>query len=348
MPTFGYTAGGATQQSSASPFTYASRFDSHTAGATDTLDSVHVYCDTASGTQASSSGVYDITTWPANLLTTGSITATTTLQWQVATGLATAMVNSTKYCAAFYNGASTNFRYYYDSGVAADNAYEAGNFNDPWTATTSVSRKYSVYATYLAGAAISTVPSTIARGETGLTITGSEFGATQGSGGVTFGAIAMTITAWSDTSITITCPSSIGLLYAASTHVLVVTANDASFDTSAAIPFTPESGRDYIDLVSPAYAANSHMLFGYTGTPAPVNTDQLEYDTTTPESSIANNPTATSEWILATMPTTTQTTTCQIVRAATKARSSSWTITWYIATLGISGFQEMMRKRKRN
>lgn len=158
MADFGYTTAGATLQSNSTGYTYASRYGAYTAGAGEQLDSVSVYCSSDSGTQASTVGVYDITTWPSNLLVTGGVTATTTAAWQTAGSLATAFVNGTKYCAAFYNAATLNFNYYYDSGVSNDNAYTSGNFPDPWTASTALGRKYSVYGTYSAGGTTVTVP----------------------------------------------------------------------------------------------------------------------------------------------------------------------------------------------
>jgi len=183
----------------------------------------------------------------------------------------------------------------------------------------------------IAEATIASVPSTVARGESAVTITGSYFGAVQGSGSVTFGGESCTIDSWSDTSIDVTIPSGINLLYDETpTYTFVVTADDATSDTSSAVDFTPASGRSYITLSSPAYSSNAYMLFGYEGTPAPVTGDQLEYDTNTVPSSIANEPELTSEWVLASMPTVPQTTDCQIIRAATGVRSTTWTITWAV------------------
>jgi len=224
--------------------------------------------------------------------------------------------------------------YWYDSGqtgyVISLETPAFGVLSDPWAGVPLLNNyRMSAYLTYTGvGAAITAVPSTVARGETGLVITGTSFGATQGAGTVTFGGESCTVTSWADTSITVTVPSTVNLLYAAATHTFTVTADDASTDTSAAVPFTPEAGRSYLTLATPLYSYNAYMLYGYNGTPAPVTGDQLEYDTDTVPSSIANTPNADSEWILASMPVVDQTTDVQIIRAATSVRSATWVITW--------------------
>ncbi|MCK2149518.1 AsmA family protein [Marinobacter alexandrii] len=57
--------------------------------------------------------------------------------------------------------------------------------------------------TAVAGPSIATSPATAFPGQS-RTVTGSGFGATQGTGGVTIGGVAQTVTAWSDTSISFT------------------------------------------------------------------------------------------------------------------------------------------------
>lgn len=183
------------------------------------------------------------------------------------------------------------------------------------------------------GATITTPPAEIRRGES-FTVIGTGFGAAQLSGGAVAGGITATITAWADTSISGYLPVASNLLYTNTSVSLVVTADDSSSDTAALIPWLPATGRSFLALVSPVYSDDGYMLFGYTGTPAPVSTDQMEYNTLTSENSIANTPTADSDWILAGMPTVTQTSTIQIIRAATGVRSSDWTITWEVGSGG--------------
>ena len=184
-----------------------------------------------------------------------------------------------------------------------------------------------------AGASITSVPATVARGETGVIIGISGASAAQGTATVTLGGESCTITTYPGASgnLLVTVPSDIDLLYATATHTFVYTDDDTTSDTSAAVPFTPASGRSYIALVSPVYSGDEYLAYGYEGTPAPVSTDQLEYpDVTTPDS-ITFTVNADSEWILDSMPTSTQTVTCQIIRAATSVRSASWTVTYLVS-----------------
>jgi len=195
------------------------------------------------------------------------------------------------------------------------------------------------------GASISTVPATVARGET-VTITGTGFGASQGTGGVDFSTEACTIVSWSDTSIDVTVTSGTNLQYDATGYGFTVTADDASSDTSANVPFTPESGRSYIDLVSPVYSGDEYLAYGYEGTPAPVTTDQLEYPDATTPSAITFTTNADSEWILDSMPVVDQTVECQVIRAATGVRSASWTVTYQVAaSTGLSWFDKNKTKQ---
>jgi len=184
-----------------------------------------------------------------------------------------------------------------------------------------------------AGASITSVPATVARGETGVIIGISGASAAQGAATVTLGGESCTITTYPGASgnLLVTIPDTIDLLYATATHTFVYTDDDTTSDTSAAVPFTPASGRSYIALVSPVYSGDEYLAYGYEGTPAPVSTDQLEYpDVTTPDS-ITFTVNADSEWILDSMPTSTQTVTCQIIRAATSVRSASWTVTYLVS-----------------
>jgi len=174
--------------------------------------------------------------------------------------------------------------------------------------------------------AIVAAPTSIARGES-FEIVATGALALQGGGGVILGGETCTIDSWSDTSIFATADSTIDLLYAVATHALVVTADDATFDTSAAIPFTPATGRSYIALTNQLYGSDLYALFGYTGTPYPVVGDQLEYSSMTSPDGIVTTSDGTSALVLASVPTVDQTITCQIIRAATGVRSAPWTIT---------------------
>lgn len=118
---------------------------------------------------------------------------------------------------------------------------------------------------------------TITNGQTGIVITGTNFGATQGSGTVTIGGVAQTVTAWADTSITIT--HVLGTM-AFGTNSLVVT-NNSSDTGNLNVTVNPASGKSYVTLTSVASSGQR-----ITAVADLVAGDQLEYDnTTTPDSS---------------------------------------------------------------
>jgi len=100
----------------------------------------------------------------------------------------------------------------------------------------------------------SVTPTTFANGQTGIVITGTGFGATQGAGSVRIGtsssnpatgAVTQTVTAWSDTSITITAVR--GSLATLTNHFLFVTNNGG---TSNATGFPVSFGASAAQLIA--------------------------------------------------------------------------------------------------
>jgi len=83
---------------------------------------------------------------------------------------------------------------------------------------------------------------------------------------------------------------------------------------SAAIPYLPPTGYDYIDLVSPVYADNSSLLFGYTGD-APVAGDQLVAAWVSNPESLTLTLVADGTFTLDAAPTQTATITRYVVQA---------------------------------
>ena len=114
-----------------------------------------------------------------------------------------------------------------------------------------------------------------------ITITGTNFGASQGAGGVAItqeaGAVssAVTVTGWADTSITGTVALG-GLSYGAATS-LVVTDNAAATG-SIAVTFVPATGYSYVTLSG--YPHASGIVVGDGASPALVDGDQVEYEST--------------------------------------------------------------------
>lgn len=170
-------------------------------------------------------------------------------------------------------------------GGAQKTSTSASDDPDAFTPASAPSYDYSTTLAISPAAAgggaasISSVPASTTRGGTGYTIGGSGFEASQGTGTVTYGGESCTVTAWSDTSITVTIPSAIALQHDTTGYTFVVTPDTNTADTSSAVPFNPPAGYDYIDLVSPVTTSGS-MLEGYTGD-APVTGDQLVFEALT-------------------------------------------------------------------
>lgn len=123
---------------------------------------------------------------------------------------------------------------------------------------------------------LSSVPATAHPGES-ITITGTGFGATQGTGGVTLNGVAQTVTAWSDTSITFTTVQ--GNTKYATGYTLEVT-TDGAQTASDTIELIVEPGTGgYVDVVDPAVADTSSLAYQFeTAGGDPVATgDQCEW-----------------------------------------------------------------------
>lgn len=102
-----------------------------------------------------------------------------------------------------------------------------------------------------------------------LTITGTNFEASQGTGGVTLDGAGQTETAWADTSITITVALGNNRY---GTQAMVVTNNSGNSSSSTNINVQPESTKSYVNL-SGTLATSGLRI---TAIPDLVNTYQLE------------------------------------------------------------------------
>ena len=139
------------------------------------------------------------------------------------------------------------------------------------------------------GLAITTEPSTVTRGETGLVLGSSAggFEAVQGSGTVTFGGEACTVTSWSDTSITVTTPSAIELQHDATGYEFVVTTDGAASATSSTIPFNEPSGYDYVDITFGSVVVNDDASVYSGDTASTLENAQYVYENVTSPSGLA-------------------------------------------------------------
>lgn len=137
-------------------------------------------------------------------------------------------------------------------------AYQLPNATGTYTAgwpsiTNSFSRPYVVGAIALKGIAVDpTVTGGTANPvhlSTGNTITGSNFGASQGAGTLVIGGVTQTVTAWGYTSITYTADRGTNLDDVA-VNAVVTDDNAVSSNSYALTGFDPPSGYSYVTLTS--------------------------------------------------------------------------------------------------
>lgn len=113
------------------------------------------------------------------------------------------------------------------------------------------------------------------RNGSSLVITGVNFGASQGTGSVSLGGVAQTVTAWSDTSITVTVARGTNK-YGAAVSLIVTINGGTTSNTSAAVTgLLPQTGWSYIDLTTPN-ATSANRL---TATADLASGDQVAWDT---------------------------------------------------------------------
>lgn len=107
-----------------------------------------------------------------------------------------------------------------------------------------------------------------------LTITGTNFGASQGSGSVTIGGVTQTVTAWADSSITVTVSRGTNK-YGAAVNVVVT---DNALNSSSPYALTsllPQSGWDYVDIGTP----NATAAYRITASGDIASGDQIAWET---------------------------------------------------------------------
>lgn len=113
---------------------------------------------------------------------------------------------------------------------------------------------------------------TPAEGST-LTITGSNFQAAQGAGGVAIGGVAQVETSWADTSVAVTVSKGTTIKNGVAVNV-VLTDNDAVDSNAFALTsIQPPSGWQYVDIGTPDTTASNRL----TATPDLASGDQVEY-----------------------------------------------------------------------
>ena len=83
-----------------------------------------------------------------------------------------------------------------------------------------------------------------------MTITGTNFGASQGAGNVKIGGVSQTVTSWADTSITVTVDRGV-TKYGVATDVVVTDNSAASSSPYALSGLVPQTGWSYTDITTP-------------------------------------------------------------------------------------------------
>jgi hypothetical protein len=124
-----------------------------------------------------------------------------------------------------------------------------------------------------AGPSVTAVSNASPANGSALTITGTNFGASQGAGGVTLGGVAQTVTSWAATSIAITVARGVNQ-YGVALNIVV---SDNSAAASNAFPITgivPQSGWSYVNLT----AQNADSTKRLTAIADLASGDQVAYD----------------------------------------------------------------------
>lgn len=111
-----------------------------------------------------------------------------------------------------------------------------------------------------------------------VTITGTNFGATEGQ--VTIGGVVQPILSWSDTSIVVSAIARGTLRYGAQS--LVVRDSDSVISNPFSITLLPQTGWLYVNLVAPLATSGERL----TATPDLANTDQVAYGAVTPSGTV--------------------------------------------------------------
>jgi len=147
----------------------------------------------------------------------------------------------------------------------------------------------SIVPSVVGGATITGQPAVVRPSGIGNTITGSGFGTTFATATLVMNgttSVSATITGVTDTTVTFSMPADPASLFNSTGFTFTFTADDASSDTSAVVPYEPPTTHSFTTLTSNPPANDTAFTYLYSGT-APVSTDQVVYETPTPEDSLA-------------------------------------------------------------
>jgi len=109
-----------------------------------------------------------------------------------------------------------------------------------------------------------------------VVITGTHFETPQGTGYVTFNDIALAVTSWSDTSITVTIPSE-GFVFGAVSDLVIK--NNSDYTVSTQESFVPESGYTFVTLsLNYLQFPTNSFIYGENSASGLVVGDQIVYE----------------------------------------------------------------------
>lgn len=182
---------------------------------------------------------------------------------------------------------------FWTSGIAT--SIVATNASQAWAITKGTSTTGAVGTARLitfkeatAGTtpAITSTSSATPSNGSSLTITGTDFQASQGAGYVTIGGVVQTVTSWADTSITVTVARGTNK-YGVSVNVVVTDNAAASSSPYALTSLQPQSGWSFVDMSTPNTSVGNRI----STTPDLVSGDQIAYDNVGGKVSVANDAT---------------------------------------------------------
>jgi predicted enzyme related to lactoylglutathione lyase len=203
--------------------------------------------------------------------------------------------DNTQIYAEQNGGSSSSFYIWHEDGTTTTDTVE-GNASVAWGGVAA-----SFEGTSASTFGLDSAPSTVAKGQTGVSFVVSNPATVPTTGNTTVinSGDALTVTSVTGSDpYTINCTVPLDITKQVGSYVWTITV-DAETVNTASIPLTAQSGWTNVVLSSPVSTVG-YMLNGYTGDAA-VTGDTLEYETTT-DLTIGTD----SEWIWATAPTVTQ------------------------------------------
>ena len=124
-----------------------------------------------------------------------------------------------------------------------------------------------------------------------LTLTGVNFGAAQGGGGVSLGGAAQTVTSWADTSVTVTVARGSNAYGAALALSLTTGASASSNNFAGVTSLLPQAGWNFVTLGTP----NPTSADRITALADLASGDQLAWDTKSSLVTVANDATFSAD-----------------------------------------------------